>query len=418
MVLALSILLLALASYAAVEPIRLLTPRQMESFVKTNGTMFALDNKPFYWGGTNNYYLFYAKPEDADALLDDAVKTRASVVRTWLFSDGKTYPGGNNRPRGEVIWFQDINSKGEMEFNDDMEYGLGRFDRVLASARRRGIKLIVTLANNWNDFGGIDVYVDRLGTQQKYHTEFFYNPTIKAAFKQYIKHVLNRRNSITGVLYKDDPTIMGIELMNEPRCEGTNRDGRYPRDPNCNVNMITSWANEMSTYIKTEVDPNHLIGVGDEGFWYKGPTYPNAYSNLWDGWSGTDFVALSKLPNIDMIGIHSYFDHWGTNYAPLFLENTKKWIRDHAVVAKELNKPIYLGEYGSENKQQRLIDFPEIQKVAEESGYAGTALWMLVSSYEGRPYPDFSQYHYFASDRGINQITLDHAQRMWNRSFK
>lgn len=34
----------------------------------------------------------------------------------------------------------------------------------------------------------------------------------------FLQTVLNRYNSFTGIHYKDDPTIMAWELMNEPRC--------------------------------------------------------------------------------------------------------------------------------------------------------------------------------------------------------
>lgn len=34
----------------------------------------------------------------------------------------------------------------------------------------------------------------------------------------FLQTVLNRYNSFTRIHYKDDPTIMAWELMNEPRC--------------------------------------------------------------------------------------------------------------------------------------------------------------------------------------------------------
>ena len=34
----------------------------------------------------------------------------------------------------------------------------------------------------------------------------------------FLQTVLNRYNKFTGVYYKDDPTIMAWELINEPTC--------------------------------------------------------------------------------------------------------------------------------------------------------------------------------------------------------
>jgi mannan endo-1,4-beta-mannosidase len=36
-------------------------------------------------------------------------------------------------------------------------------------------------------------------------------------FKDHIKAVVNRVNTISGITYKDDPTIMTWELTNEPQ---------------------------------------------------------------------------------------------------------------------------------------------------------------------------------------------------------
>jgi len=43
-----------------------------------------------------------------------------------------------------------------------------------------------------------------------------------------------------------------------------------PRCPGCDVSVLTSWAEEISAYIKS-IDPNHLVALGDEGF-FNDPT--------------------------------------------------------------------------------------------------------------------------------------------------
>ena len=51
---------------------------------------------------------------------------------------------------------------------------------------------------------------------QRIYTHLHTCRTCRSAFKTYVKKIVNRRNSITGVLYRDDPTIMAWDLANEP----------------------------------------------------------------------------------------------------------------------------------------------------------------------------------------------------------
>ncbi len=128
------------------------------------------------------------------------------------------------------------NTTRQIEYNSNSDTGLGRLDQVIASASNHNVKLFLTLTNNWHAYGGIDWYIKTFNGS--YHDEFYTNPNIIAAYKSYMSFVLNHVNSITGVTYKDDPTIMAFELVNEPRCSGT---GAYPASNSCVSATLTGW---------------------------------------------------------------------------------------------------------------------------------------------------------------------------------
>jgi hypothetical protein len=73
---------------------------------------------------------------------DDARNLGINVIRTWAFCDGQR--SGAAQP-----------SAGE--FDERVLRGL---DFVLASAQARQIRLLLTLTNYWDDFGGIQQYVE------------------------------------------------------------------------------------------------------------------------------------------------------------------------------------------------------------------------------------------------------------------
>ena len=74
------------------------------------------------------------------------------------------------------------------------------------------------------------------------------------AYKNYVRKLLTRVNTFTGVTYKDDPTIFALELANEPQC----RDGYEVRLGITPGTIVRAWVAEMAAYIRS-LDPNHMV---------------------------------------------------------------------------------------------------------------------------------------------------------------
>jgi len=121
---------------------KLAAPGPTGGFVGRMGTGFVLDGEPFSVVGVNWYYLMVnaASPNlrgVVDEVLDDAAFVGATVVRTWAFHDG---PDGWNA----------------------LQTAPGVYPE----------RVLLTLVNNWNDYGGMNQYEDWSPTAEA-HDDFY-----------------------------------------------------------------------------------------------------------------------------------------------------------------------------------------------------------------------------------------------------
>lgn len=115
--------------------------------------------------------------------------------------------------------------------------------------------------------------------------------------------------------------------------------------------QLQNWVQVMANHSK-QVDPNHMVTVGYEGYWSKDD--PRAQYNPGNGWagiSGQDFTRNMGHAEIDFTGIHFWPDLWfatGTQQQITVDQQTflSNWMLQHAKAAAELGKPLFLEEFG------------------------------------------------------------------------
>jgi len=269
-----------------------------------------------------------------DEIFDDAKLLNISVVRTWAFCENSFHDGYCFQPEPYVYH----------------EPTFKKLDYIIAKAKQNNIRLILTLSNNWKDFGGIPQYLRWFNLSE--HDDFYRDERVKNTFKAYVKHLLTRVNTLTNVPYKNEGTILAWELMNEPKSH--------------DLPSLYDWVDEMARYIK-ELDPNHLVTTGSEG----------AISG--------DVYELHKSEAIDFISFHLYPDGWGFDE-----DRAKSYIYDHVKIAQHMMKPLFLGEFGLRDKQKRRRVYQEWYQIFRDEKIDGVAFWLLSGTQDdGSLYPDY-----------------------------
>jgi len=216
-------------------------------------------------------------------------------------------------------------------------------DRVIAYAHDYDIRIILPFIAS-QTFGGIRG-VDEFSTLSgKPKGSFWTDEEVKADFRHFLDYLLNRKNTVNGLLYKDDPAILCWQLGNEFASyigdRGLNWDEWSPK--------ILAWSLEMAAYIK-KVDPNHLIMEANGG----------------------DRKALLADPNIDLISDHLY-EYWNRmggrpwELAPIAKAS---WEECKGI------KPLLVDEFGLASVENQR----ELMKVIRETGISGGLMWSIRS---------------------------------------
>ncbi len=353
---------------------------------------FVADGKPLCFQGTNNYYLNFKSRVMVDEVFKQMPAMHLVVMRTWAFLDVGSLDGSvetiDNIKENVYLQYWDP-AAGKPAYHEGPD-GLERLDYILHRARATGVRVILVLTNNWKDFGGMDQYLIWYGL--KSHYQFYTDPRVKQAYKDYATHLVNRVNTIDGTPYREDPAIFAWELANEPRCRNY---GRFDDLSGCDPRHLTAWADEMSAFIRS-LDPNHMIAVGDEGFFDDGGKH---WTHKGD--DGADHVALTSLPNVDFGTFHLYPDNWSTG-----VKFGYQWIIDHVQVAQKIGKPTVMEEYGTIVRadpktfeitwgwERRKTAYTNYNNLLFLNGGNGAMFWMLAAydDYLKAPYPDYDHY--------------------------
>jgi mannan endo-1,4-beta-mannosidase len=333
------------------------------------------------------------------------------VVRIWGFYDK------DNNGDPAIIQYSPGN------FN---EHALRALDFVLLKAGQYNLRVIITLVNNWEDYGGMNQYIEwlsktspssKLIQSQKIiyrslfksensayyryfvngykHDDFYSHPIVKEWYKNYVKMILTRTNVYKNIQYWNDTTIFAWELANE--AESSDRSGM----------LINRWISEMAAFIRA-IDINHLIGTGESGFDINSGNYSdvkfqyNEQDWIFNGEKGVSFYLNTQNKNIDFGSCHLYREDWN-----LSIELGKIWIEDHKNISDILNKPFILCEYGS--RKDKAIAYSEWLKTIEKTSSSGALLWQLV--YDSKPYDD-GYFVYYSKDDEICKIIYNFSFNM------
>lgn len=312
-----------------------------EPLITQQGVQLMKNGKPYHYIGTNMWYASVlgstGEGGDRERLCRELDYLKGIGVTNLRILSGPD--AGSDLANPAKPYLQ--SAPGVL--NDTILRGL---DFVIAELEKRGMEAVIYLNNAWDWSGGYGFYLKECGYGDSpntnvpggyseyvnYCANFSREPKAIEMYYNYIKAIVSRKNSITGRSYKDEPAIMAWQLCNEPR--------PFSKE---NKAAFAQWISGAAALIKS-IDPNHLVSTGSEG--YIG--------------CEVDMELCREIhadKNIDYLTIHIWPVNWG--WAPRSnpdsgIDNacieSGKYIAEHIELAKQLDKPLVIEEFGYSRK--------------------------------------------------------------------
>ena len=215
-------------------------------------------------------------------------------------------------------------------------------DFLLVELAKRDLTVVLVLNNFMPWSGGMAQYVAWASQTSipyagemtnwdgyfQYTQQFYLLDDAMAASYTVAEAVVRRHNSLSGVAYADDPTIMAWELAQMPRAMRVQHEYR-------------NWVRRFSRRIKNW-DANHLITLGSEG----NTPFPE--------YVGNSFTADHSPDEIDYTTVHIWPQDWrwydpdgaSTSSVLRAVTKAKAYLLDHVDAAEKMRKPLVLEEFG------------------------------------------------------------------------
>ncbi|MBO4842500.1 MAG: cellulase family glycosylhydrolase [Bacteroidales bacterium] len=312
------------------------TPRT--DFVRVENGYFIRHGQPYHFVGTYFWYGPILASEGRGGDYDRLVR-ELDTLQALGISNLRVLVGGDG-PDGIFSRVDPSLQTAPGVYNDTLLVGL---DRFLVELGRRDMQAVLFLNNSWEWSGGYGQYlewatgeptliplIDGYWPFMQQMRQFQTNADAQALFFDHVRAIVGRTNSITGKAYKDDPAIFAWQIGNEPRCfsdEAEIRDG------------FIGWLTESARLIK-EIDPNHLVSTGNEGF-------------MGCEEDATLVERVNSIPGVDYMTIHIWPYNWSWVRADHLAEDldgalakTDAYVAQHAEMARRLGLPIVLEEFG------------------------------------------------------------------------
>jgi mannan endo-1,4-beta-mannosidase len=360
-------------------------PPPTQPFVSVSGTHFMRNGSPFRFLGANVAVTHGASHRAAlQATLDEVSRAQLSVIRVWALGE---------RPEGAPPWARDFAFRvGEEGW---IEESFVHLDHVLAEASARRLSVIVVLGNRWADYGGVPQYLrwagepfaegSSEGVPRSELGTFFRSERARALYAAHVDRVVSRVSSVTGIAYRDDPTIFAWELMNEVSAE--RRDAEDLR----------AWIREMAGHVRA-IDSHHLVSAGHIGF------VRAAERRTW--------LEVASMPEIDFADAHAYPAEWDRVRT---MRELDAYVDDHVALAhRYAHKPFVWGEYGFSGAHAALRGsrarlFDAFLDRSEASGVDGSLAWVFSASADAPRSHAILVDSADASSLRVEQVIAEHA---------